>query len=111
MSRKKTTGHSGKSQQEKGPAPDRDSQPAAGGELHQVAGGEHPALTTNQGVALSDNQNSLRANPRGPTLIEDFILREKIMHFDHERIPERIVHARVRTGFCLSLPRDSEPPS
>ncbi|MEO7133838.1 MAG: catalase, partial [Vicinamibacterales bacterium] len=48
----------------------------------------------NQGVALSDNQNSLRANPRGPTLLEDFILREKITHFDHERIPERIVHAR-----------------
>jgi catalase len=69
---------------------------AAGGELHQIAGGEHPALTTNQGVALSDNQNSLKANPRGPTLLEDFILREKITHFDHERIPERIVHARGR---------------
>jgi catalase len=94
MSEKKTTGPSGKSKQEKGATPNRDSQPAAGGELHQVAGGEHPALTTNQGVALSDNQNSLRANPRGPTLIEDFILREKIMHFDHERIPERVVHAR-----------------
>ncbi|SDL75227.1 catalase [Geoalkalibacter ferrihydriticus] len=67
---------------------------ADGGELHQIAGGEHPALTTNQGVAISDNQNSLKANPRGPTLLEDFILREKITHFDHERIPERIVHAR-----------------
>ncbi len=66
-----------------------------GGELHQPAGGEHPPLTTNQGVPLSDNQNSLRANPRGPTLLEDFILREKITHFDHERIPERIVHARA----------------
>ena len=65
-----------------------------GGELHQVAGGDHPTLTTNQGVALADNQNSLRANPHGPTLLEDFILREKITHFDHERIPERIVHAR-----------------
>ncbi|MDD8027822.1 MAG: catalase [Acidobacteriota bacterium] len=63
--------------------------------MHQIAGGGHPALTTNQGVALSDNQNSLRANPRGPTLLEDFILREKITHFDHERIPERIVHARA----------------
>ena len=52
-------------------------------------------LTTNQGVPLSDNQNSLRANARGPTLLEDFILREKITHFDHERIPERIVHARA----------------
>lgn len=71
-----------------------DSQVGAGGELHQIAGGEHPMLTTNQGVALSDNQNSLRANPSGPTLGEDFILREKITHFDHERIPERVVHAR-----------------
>ena len=52
------------------------------------------ALTTNQGVALSDNQSSLKAGLRGPTLLEDFILREKITHFDHERIPERIVHAR-----------------
>ena len=72
-----------------------ESQVAAGGELHQVAGGEHSALTTNQGVALSDNQNSLKANPRGPALLEDFILREQITHFDHERIPERIVHARA----------------
>jgi catalase len=68
---------------------------AAGGELHQTASGQHPTLTTNQGVALSDNQNSLKANPRGPALLEDFILREKITHFDHERIPERIVHARA----------------
>jgi catalase len=52
------------------------------------------ALTTNQGVAVGDNQNSLKAGLRGPTLLEDFILREKITHFDHERIPERIVHAR-----------------
>jgi len=81
--------------QEKGLAPTEDSQVAATGELHQIAGGEHPALTTNQGVPLSDNQNSLRANPHGPTLLEDFILREKITHFDHERIPERIVHARA----------------
>jgi catalase len=51
-------------------------------------------LTTNQGVGVSDNQNSLKAGLRGPTLLEDFILREKITHFDHERIPERIVHAR-----------------
>ncbi len=51
-------------------------------------------LTTNQGVAVGDNQNSLKAGLRGPTLLEDFILREKITHFDHERIPERIVHAR-----------------
>ncbi len=52
------------------------------------------ALTTNQGVKISDNQNSLKAGERGPTLLEDFIMREKITHFDHERIPERIVHAR-----------------
>jgi catalase len=51
-------------------------------------------LTTNQGVPVADNQNSLKAGLRGPTLIEDFILREKITHFDHERIPERVVHAR-----------------
>jgi catalase len=51
-------------------------------------------LTTNQAVAISDNQNSLRAGLRGPGLLEDFVLREKVMHFDHERIPERIVHAR-----------------
>jgi catalase len=66
----------------------------AGGELHQQASNGHPQLTTNQGIPIADNQNSLRANPRGPTLLEDFILREKIFHFDHERIPERIVHAR-----------------
>jgi len=65
-----------------------------GGELHQAAGGTHPGLTTNQGLLVSDNQNSLKANERGPSLLEDFILREKITHFDHERIPERIVHAR-----------------
>ena len=51
-------------------------------------------LTTNQGVAISDNQNSLKFGLRGPALLEDFVLREKITHFDHERIPERIVHAR-----------------
>jgi catalase len=73
---------------------DRGSQ-AASGEVHQAAGGEHPVLTTNLGTPISDNQNSLKANPRGPTLLEDFILREKITHFDHERIPERIVHARA----------------
>ena len=61
-----------------------------GGETHQSGGG----LTTNHGVAISDNQNSLKAGARGPALLEDFVLREKIFHFDHERIPERIVHAR-----------------
>ncbi|MDO8392047.1 MAG: catalase [Actinomycetota bacterium] len=59
--------------------------------MHQHGG---DPLTTNHGMPLSDNQNSLRAGDRGPTLLEDFALREKIFHFDHERIPERIVHAR-----------------
>ena len=66
----------------------------AGGELHQEAADEQTLLTSNQGLALADNQNSLRGGERGPTLLEDFLLREKITHFDHERIPERIVHAR-----------------
>jgi catalase len=56
--------------------------------------GDQQFLTTNQGLRINDNQNSLKAGERGATLLEDFILREKITHFDHERIPERIVHAR-----------------
>jgi catalase len=95
MGVKQKTVRSAKRTQTKARAPNGRTQHAAGGELHQLAGGEHAPLTTNQGVPISDNQNSLRANPRGPTLLEDFILREKIMHFDHERIPERIVHARA----------------
>jgi catalase len=51
-------------------------------------------LTTNQGTGINDNQNTLKAGDRGPSLLEDFIFREKITHFDHERIPERVVHAR-----------------
>jgi catalase len=71
-----------------------------GGETHQQVPKKGPHgekdihLTTNQGIRVSDNQNSLRGGERGPTLLEDFVLREKIFHFDHERIPERIVHAR-----------------
>ncbi len=65
-----------------------------GGELHQVAGADVPTMTTQQGLPVADDQNSLRAGARGPTLLEDHILREKIFHFDHERIPERVVHAR-----------------
>ncbi len=72
---------------------DRDTR-GNGDELQEMVEGSHATLTTNQGVPLSDNQNSLKATPRGPALLEDFILREKITHFDHERIPERIVHAR-----------------
>ena len=64
------------------------------GETHQQASDGDAVLTTNHGVPISDNQNSLRSGERGPTLLEDFVLREKIFHFDHERIPERIVHAR-----------------
>uniref|UniRef100_UPI0013C35411 catalase n=1 Tax=Pseudomonas viridiflava TaxID=33069 RepID=UPI0013C35411 len=52
------------------------------------------ALRTNQGVKIADNQNTLKVGSRGPSLLEDFIMREKITHFDHERIPERIVPAR-----------------
>ena len=73
---------------------DDQSKPRETAEIHQIANGDHDTLTTNQGLPISDNQNSLKANPVGPTLLEDFILREKITHFDHERIPERIVHAR-----------------
>ncbi len=64
------------------------------GELHQTASTPETRTTTNHGTPVSDNQNSLKAGLRGSTLLEDFILREKIQHFDHERIPERIVHAR-----------------
>jgi catalase len=56
--------------------------------------GQDEFLTTNQGLRINDDQNSLKAGERGATLLEDFQLREKITHFDHERIPERIVHAR-----------------
>jgi catalase len=66
-----------------------------GGETHQFAGDSGaPALTTQQGVPVADDQNTLRVGPRGPALLEDFHFREKIFHFDHERIPERVVHAR-----------------
>ena len=63
-------------------------------QLESFSQGPENLLTTNQGVVIPDNHNSLKAGVRGPTLLEDFILREKITHFDHERIPERVVHAR-----------------
>ncbi len=69
------------------PAPQR-------AETHQTVTNLADTLTTNHGLPIADNQNSLKVGERGPTLLEDFILREKITHFDHERIPERIVHAR-----------------
>ncbi|TPG14894.1 catalase [Pedococcus bigeumensis] len=75
------------------PAKQPDPIVGSGGEHHQpVQGGQ--VLTSAQGAPLSDDQNSLRAGERGPTLLEDFAMREKIFHFDHERIPERVVHAR-----------------
>src|SRR3954466_13276751 len=65
-----------------------------GGETHQVAGGDVPVLTTQQGTPVADDQNSRGVVFRGPAALEDFHFREKIFHFDHERIPERVVHAR-----------------
>jgi len=80
--------------------PDFETKTPKGGETHQQVpeSGPHEGteahLTTNQGIRVADNQNQLKSGPRGPVLLEDFILREKIFHFDHERIPERVVHAR-----------------
>ena len=65
-----------------------------GGANHQKPVGEDDVMTTAQGASVADDQNWLTAGPRGPQLLEDHIAREKIFHFDHERIPERVVHAR-----------------
>ena len=65
-----------------------------GSELHQTASVQADRITTNHGVPIGDDQNSLSVGSRGPALLEDFVLREKIHRFDHERIPERIVQAR-----------------
>ncbi len=65
-----------------------------GGDMHQVADGDTPLLTTAQGGPVADDLNTLKVGSRGPALMEDFHFREKIFHFDHERIPERVVHAR-----------------
>src|ERR1700744_5048899 len=82
-----------------------------GGETHQrhSKSGDHALgdLTTNQGVRVSDNQNQLKTGARGPVLLEDFVLREKIFHFDHERIPERIVHARGSAAHGFFEPYES----
>jgi catalase len=69
------------------------AQRGQGGELQQMAQGKHALLTTNHGAAVSDNQNSSRAYDRGPTLLDDQVLINKLGHFDRERIPERVVHA------------------
>jgi catalase len=65
-----------------------------GGETHQIAAADGDMLTTQQGIPVADDQNMLKVGARGPSLLEDFHFREKIFHFDHERIPERVVHAR-----------------
>lgn len=93
-SSKKTSATQAKKSNAKPSAKSKASAAGHGGETHQQASGRDDVLTTNQGVAISDNQNQLKAGTRGPVLLEDFVLREKIFHFDHERIPERIVHAR-----------------
>ena len=81
-------------QRPKSPATKPAASKAQTAELHQTVSKLADTLTTNHGLPIADNQNSLKVGERGPTLLEDFILREKITHFDHERIPERIVHAR-----------------
>ncbi|AWB50639.1 catalase HPII (plasmid) [Gemmobacter aquarius] len=73
---------------------ERNARVGQGGEVHQTPDSSGPRMTSMHGVPTSDNQNSLRAGARGPLLMEDFHFREKIFHFDHERIPERVVHAR-----------------
>jgi len=65
-----------------------------GGETHQIAGAGDDVMTTQQGIPVSDDENSLKVGERGPHLLNDFHFREKMFHFDHERIPERVVHAR-----------------
>lgn len=73
---------------------DSDIRKGNGGETHQVADDSHETMTTQVGMPISDDQNTLKVGQRGPHLIEDQVFREKIFHFDHERIPERVVHAR-----------------
>ena len=78
----------------KSPSPEKTIPTGEGGELHQRAARPEDVLTTQQGIPVSDNQNTLKVGSRGPATLEDFHLREKLFHFDHERIPERVVHAR-----------------
>jgi len=92
---KKTKPTNGKSQLAGTDTPDRANTNAKLDSLEAFrSDATEQALRTNQGVKISDNQNTLKVGARGPSLLEDFIMREKITHFDHERIPERIVHAR-----------------
>lgn len=92
------------SKQGNGKPSDGDAVTGSGGELHQRS--TDTVLTTNQGVPVSDDQNSLKLGPRGPTLLEDFHFLEKLTHFDHERIPERIVHARGSAAHGSFAPYD-----
>jgi catalase len=82
----------------------------SGGETHQRAVDDHE-LTTQQGTPVADDQNSLRAGVRGPALLEDFHFREKLFHFDHERIPERVVNARGPARMVSSRPTTRLPMS
>jgi catalase len=95
---KKSTTHStargAASERRKAQYADQQVTTGTGGEVHQTAEGDTPVLTTQQGIPISDDQNSLKIGTRGPTALEDFHFREKLFHFDHERIPERVVHAR-----------------
>ncbi len=65
-----------------------------GGDAHQISSSKDDILTTQLGTPIADDENTLRVGRKGPALLEDFIFREKLFHFDHERIPERVVHAR-----------------
>jgi catalase len=91
---KKRSAAGGRTAQQTAQLGDQDISRGAGGETHQTAGRDVPILTTQQGIPVADDQNSLKVGLRGPTVLEDFHFREKIFHFDHERIPERVVHAR-----------------
>ena len=80
-----------------------------GGETHQAAASDAARLTTQQGTPVADDQNTLKAGERGPSLLEDPHFREKIFHFDHERIPERVVHARGFGRTASSSPTSRWP--
>ncbi|MBN9439371.1 catalase [Bosea sp. (in: a-proteobacteria)] len=93
----------------------KQSKPGNAGETHQTATGREQRITTNHGVPVSDNQNSLRAGSQGPSLLEDFVLREKIQHFDHERMlanlrnVDETLAKRVADALGMPLPTASQP--
>jgi catalase len=94
MKRRQHSGTRSSSKQAQTSNAEAESVQGTGGELHQTANDNVPVLTTQQGTPVSDDQNTLKTGDRGPALLEDFHFREKLFHFDHERIPERVVHAR-----------------